>query len=162
MIDESELKLIIKKCENNIINNKLNKTTNYLLNTYKEYPSEIKFIHLLVSCCILSDEINNLLKVLQSEERISLFSSKINYIKNIIINSTELTLFTIGSALTNRGWNEDAKIYFRLHSTLNPDHDKSLIPLAEDAIKSGNLNKGIALFNSAASNYFNKKHKGVF
>lgn len=162
MIDENELKLIIKKCENSILENKLNDTTNYLTKTYKLYPSEIDLIHLLISCCILSDEINKLIKILQNEERVSLFSSKLNYIKKTIISNTHITLFTVGSALLKRGWNTDAKIYFRLHSTLNPDHDKSLIPLAEDALKSGNLNKGIALLNSASSNYFNKQSKGGF
>lgn len=158
MNQDSKSELYIKGL-NLIIENKPEEAVELLSVEYQNYPSEIELVHLLISSYILTQEKDILINFLRKEEQISLFRNKLGYIRNIISRETDPGLYTIGSELIKRNWRNDANIYFRIHSILSPDHDKSLIPLGEDAFAKNEYSKGISFFSKAADNYFTNREK---
>lgn len=160
MIDEKK-SIIYNKALALILEDNTQYAFDALLIEYKCNPGDLPLFHLLISTHIILQKNNELIELLRYEEGVSLFSAKLGFIRNLLTKNKNASLFDIASALHKRGWSEDGNIYFRLNSILNPDNDKSLIPLGEEAIKSGNFQKGVALFSQAAKNYFKNRVKGM-
>lgn len=149
-----------KRNLNLLIENKTEDAKNNLLVDYKNNPTDLSLLHLLIISHILLNEKNEIINILRYEEGISLFGAKLGYIKNILIKNNNISPYTVGAQLLKRGWSDDAEIYFNIHSILSPDHDSSLVPLGESALKNGNYQKGVMLLQKAANNYFRTKNKG--
>lgn len=135
---------------------KYTESLQFLSTEYRYDPGDIYLLHLLVSSYLLLKKHDELINFLNYEEKVSLFGTKLGFIRNLVRKNRNCNLFEVASLLQKRGWREDATVYFRLHSLLNVDCDISLVHLGEDEIRKGNFQKGFSLFNQASKNYFKK------
>ena len=151
---------IFESCFNHIIANNIKKAYYSFIDNYYKHPNKIELLYGVIISYIMLDNIRRCIDFLEKEIAISPLSNKIRMISNFIkLNSSfeninkRSVIFNIGLFLKRRGFMGEAKIFFRVCQTLEPDNSKTLTALGECAILECDIEKGIKLFSYAAKNH---------
>ncbi|MDY6970024.1 MAG: hypothetical protein SVR08_15400 [Spirochaetota bacterium] len=148
---------VTESCFNYIIANNYKEAFHSYIDNYYKHPDIIELVYGVITSSILIDKITECISFLEKEISLSPLSNKIALVLNFIkLNSNFKNMsrisiiLNIGLFLRKKRLLQDAKFFFRVCQTIEPDNRKILTVLGECAILERDIEKGIKLFSYAA------------
>jgi hypothetical protein len=137
------------------------KAKEFFLDNYKKFPNEINYLHGFIISSILLNNFKNDKEELRSfferECSVSALKNKINLIHEFIKSNdyfenlkNNVILFNMGIFLKKHFFQDEARIYFDICLSLNPEDRKSLTVLAEYALMENDTDRCIKMLAEAS------------